>query len=683
MRTLLLVLSVLSFASHAASAVAASFNATVVSAELETIWPSSDAHTLLAGGADGTLRWSDDNAAHWHQADIEGNARITHFAGADDKPLMFAISEEALLRSTDGGKHWQRIDLPEGHFVSDVRYVSALHTWFASTGLGILSSTDEGLTWKTVFHTSRKAPMLHLAQTPSGKLLAGGGLGQLAISEDGKHWRYARTQTDAILMHFVALPDGSGTLALWHDGSTTRISNDAKRLTRGNTDQTEAPYSAILDTVHRQILIGTAQGEIMRSTDGVRWSHNLIAERAYITDIRVAPRNGDIFAVGARANIVRSQDGGNTWQFLRGNEWSSRLNTLLITRSGELLSGGSGGLLLKSTDHGAHWQVLQPDLTRYVSESLSLPAAGALLLAGYDGLLARSEDGGEQWQLLETGMKTTLSIHPLLAHKDRLIAGAPLSTILISTDQGLHWQAKELADVGGNSFLRELAADGTTVLALGNPGPIIRSTDSGENWGVLGLAAGDDGFAAVCALGEGRFLIARNDGSVFRSDDSGQTWSMPEKIAKSLTTLHFDAHTRSVWAMGPVAFMRSDDLGAHWRAISLPEGAHPAYLQRTHAGTLLGFGDHGSIIRSVDDGNTWLQVGTLGSASLRKPLIDPKTQDIWVPGRDGTLLRSTDDGQHWSKIPTRTRAHLNRLVIDTRKRTLLVTGERVVRLDLE
>jgi photosystem II stability/assembly factor-like uncharacterized protein len=70
------------------------------------------------------------------------------------------------------------------------------------------------------------------------------------------------------------------------------------------------------------------------------------------------------------------------------------------------------------------------------------------------------------------------------------------------------------------------------------------------------------------------------------------------------------------------------------------------------------------------------------ASTLRKPLVDAKNNVIYVPGRDGTLLRSKDDGLTWEMIPTHTKAHINRATLDDATHSLVVTGERIVRVVL-
>lgn len=666
-------------------AVAETLNATVVSAQLHALWQSPDGSRLLTGGTDGALWSSTDTGLHWQQSEVTGNSRISSFAD-DGRNTVLAVADDYLLRSSDAGQHWQRVDLPAGFVVTQTRYHAKTRSWIASAGAGILQSRDQGATWQIVYRAQPKAPLLGVVETARGQLLVGGSPGQLFTSADGEHWRALSTTNAAFFARFVELPDHSGTLALWHDGNFTGISADAKRTWAGSTGQTGSPFSAILDTAHKQLLVGTALGEVLRSRDNGRtWQRSLIAERAYLTGIQVLPKSHDILVVGARATIARSSDGGASWNMLNGNQWASRLNALLVSPDERhQISVGSGGMMLRSDDGGAHWQTQRPDLARYISEVVNLPTPGSFQLIGYDGLVARSNTGGTDWQLVNTGMPSPVSLQSMLLDaRGRLLVCGPVSTILRSADEGRTWSVRQPIPDAADGFLKQLVANGSTLLAMGSPGIIMRSTDDGQNWQATDSTPGDRGFAYTIALDPGLFLAARLDGLLLRSDDDGQHWKEVGSIAKGLSSLHFDSASRTTWAMGQSAFLRSDDLGLTWRNVALPEAAHVGYMLRTDKGSLLGFGDRGSIVRSVDQGNTWQQVGLINESSLRKPLQETGTHDIWVPGRDGTLLRSQDDGQHWSLIPTRTRAHLNRLAIDERTHNLIITGERLVRLPLE
>jgi photosystem II stability/assembly factor-like uncharacterized protein len=187
------------------------------------------------------------------------------------------------------------------------------------------------------------------------------------------------------------------------------------------------------------------------------------------------------------------------------------------------------------------------------------------------------------------------------------------------------------------------------------------------------------GIEQLAAFGRGVFMATRRDGVLQRSPDQGQHWQRIESTISGRIVA--EPATGLAWLMSAGSLRRSRDAGLSWTVVQAPV-ATLSFMMRTRAGSLLGFGTGGAILRSVDEGVSW-QAQTSGvSASLRKPLLDPATGDVFVPGREGTVLRSRDDGRSWELLPTHTRGHLSRLWLDAAGKVLVATGERIVRIEL-
>ncbi|GAB4058858.1 WD40/YVTN/BNR-like repeat-containing protein [Uliginosibacterium sediminicola] len=660
--------------------------AQILNSPLYALWQDKADKHLLLGGGDGTLWHSSDGGRQWTQQADTGDSRIQTFASHDDR-LVLAIAEDYLLRSDDAGEHWQQIRLPEGELISSLHYQRRSRSWIAGSNQGILISRDAGQSWQPVLRTPDNIPIYTLGETAQGTLLAGGAAGLLLSSRDGEHWQTLSAINRANLIHLVNTPGQGGTLAIWNNGDFSLLSPGGKLLRSGSLDTPDPIYSALYDTRHQQILLGTAGGAVLRSRDlGRSWLQSQVAERAYLNALYVDAQQGDIYTVGARAIIARSRDAGRSWDILNGPQWTSRLNALHASSDGKtLLAVGSGGLILRSEDRGQHWQMQRPDMSRYISDLVALPEPGALQLIGFDGLVARSANGGLDWQLSNAGLASPVSLQAmnLDPHSGRLLVCGPVGSVLRSTDGGLSWRSQQPIADAGEGFLKQLSSLDQTVLALGNPGRLMRSQDDGRSWQASLIAKDESSLSAALVLSPQVFLVAQSDGSILRSSDAGDHWQSVTKLPGSVSSLQHDARSGHVWALGAAnSVFRSSDQGQSWTTIRLPERGHIAYLLRSPAGSLLGFGERGSILRSTDEGEHWQQTGFVSASSLRKPLLDTQSGDIWVPGRDGTLLRSSDDGQHWQAVATHTRAHLNRVALDQASRSLIISGERLIRLPL-
>ena len=191
--------------------------------------------------------------------------------------------------------------------------------------------------------------------------------------------------------------------------------------------------------------------------------------------------------------------------------------------------------------------------------------------------------------------------------------------------------------------------DTTTVLAGTYGNGLFRSTDGGRTWSRAdaGLTASAFCFLAPFPGHPAALLAGTEPARIFRSDDGGQTWQEFEGITR------IDGHERWFLPYSPRA-------GA----------ARNLYATPGRAGRLLVAAEVAGLLRSDDDGRTWvcepvtedrdedlhhitghpddpdLLYAATGTASLTPQAPgDP-------PRRHGGVARSRDGGTTWEKIET-------------------------------
>ncbi len=70
------------------------------------------------------------------------------------------------------------------------------------------------------------------------------------------------------------------------------------------------------------------------------------------------------------------------------------------------------------------------------------------------------------------------------------------------------------------------------------------------------------------------------------------------------------------------------------------------------SGTLVACGDRNTVIRSVDDGQTWQRIQTPATFLTTFHACAALQNSVWCVGEGGTAIRSTDDGQTWQLAPS-------------------------------
>lgn len=174
----------------------------------------------------------------------------------------------------------------------------------------------------------------------------------------------------------------------------------------------------------------------------------------------------------------------------------------------------------------------------------------------------------------------------------------------------------------------------------------LRGTQNPRNPS-LGPLLLDAGFAgqAIVAVGE--------RGIILRSTDGGETWSTsPSPVPRTLCTVSF-VDTHNGWAAGHGAnILRTTDGGHTWQRQFTGEDTESPILDllALPGGRVIAVGAFGSYYLSTDAGATWQQDWILEEDAHINRISQSADGTLWLAGEFGTLLRSTDLGDTWETL---------------------------------
>lgn len=230
---------------------------------------------------------------------------------------------------------------------------------------------------------------------------------------------------------------------------------------------------------------------------------------------------------------------------------------------------------------------------------------------------------------------------------DAVVAVGERGTILRSTDQARTWQPATLATpvtatLTGVSF----APDARHGWAVGHDALILVTSDGGATWQQQWQEENlSDSLLDVLAVDETTIFAVGAYGLFLESLDAGQSWHR-RKIGDD--DFHFNRITRgptgTLYLAGERGtLLRSSDRGVAWERIDSPyDGSFYGILPLGPA-QLLAYGLRGRIYRSDDDGRTWQLVPT-HQRGLLATAARTKTGSIVFAGQSRALLASADHG---------------------------------------
>ena len=311
-------------------------------------------------------------------------------------------------------------------------------------------------------------------------------------------------------------------------------------------------------------------------------------------------------------------------------------------------------------------------------------------------------DNNGNWHPKNNGLTnavvTCLAVAPDPQHT--IYAGTWAGGIFKSTDRGKSWQAinqgltlTEAQKSSGTSLvISGLAVERPNyfkIYAATNIG-LFRSVDGGAHWLPTTLNYRAESVitdpqvpGTVYAIG-GYDWETSSSYSTWRSTDAGQTWAPLSRYAGGVTLVNGPT-SYPIYGIG-AGITRLKEFGGNWEDLffnnCLSLAVDPRVPTTLYAGTI-----QGGVFKSIDGGESWLQLNTgappfnfTPQRQVRAIAVDPTNSDVYVGLQNGTcsyagadqagtirsggLWKSRDGGATWTDLGLPSYRTVNAVALD-------------------
>lgn len=255
-----------------------------------------------------------------------------------------------------------------------------------------------------------------------------------------------------------------------------------------------------------------------------------------LTRIATGSRNtgdnstNEIFMVGVGNNgVILKSTGADTIRFTgRSSGTTQNLNDLRIqptTFEPKMLAVGNNGTITLSTDLGETWTVSAPVTTASLYAS---DFNNATYFAVGDNGTILSSFNGTSWSLQTSG--TTRNLKAISMHANSggtLVAIGERGTIVRTTNSGSSWSNISLSDTTVNLYCISQKTrqnlNAVNFYVAGSSGKIYKSTDLGATW-VLKNSGTTNTLRSIYFKGNDSGAVSGDNGTVRITTNAGETW---------------------------------------------------------------------------------------------------------------------------------------------------------------
>ena len=436
-----------------------------------------DITALAIDPRDVTILYAGTPHLPWKTVDGGATWRSIHAGLADDSDifsirinpqradLVLASACSGIYRSDNAGDSWIKLHGIPGthrrtHIISEDP--AAPDTIFAGTTLGLLKSSDAGRTWRQL--TSEQVNWLVFDPVDSRTLyLATEYAGILKSTDSGENFKAVN---EGFANHGLTQITGAGTqlyASSVYEGRFGGVfsSNDGGLhwALRANEEALSGRNlnSLAVAPAHADLLFAASEDGVMKSADGGQTWNRLAAQpkavgrpggavpgRLRIHALKLVQMDKLVLFAGTDAGLFRSDNAGVSWVQVKA---PAILDVPVLAiyappRGAARLAVQTRSGLFVSQDAGANWRAaFLPDFSYYLYDvALSIDPDAPILAATSRGVL-QSGDGGDHWKLISEGVPTS-TVESVRYHPEQKLQAflVQYGKVFQSLDGGTSWK---------------------------------------------------------------------------------------------------------------------------------------------------------------------------------------------------------------------------------------------------
>lgn len=247
----------------------------------------------------------------------------------------------------------------------------------------------------------------------------------------------------------------------------------------------------------------------------------------------VFPTQKDGWACGRWGTVIRTADGGKTWEY-QATDTDFTLSSIYFRDSKNGWAVGDEGIIIHTQDGGKTW-VKQKSPVSYFLMGVYFADTTNGWIATERTTILHTQDGGKTWAKQFSDRDFILKSVSFSDQRNGWAVGE-YGFIYHTEDAGVTWKkqagefkvSEETGEVvGGNILFGVFAESPQRAWVVGIDGYVARTTDGGKTWNRVSVPVSRTHLYSVGSSKTGVIAIG-GDGVFLWSGDGGATWKNPE-----------------------------------------------------------------------------------------------------------------------------------------------------------
>ena len=526
--------------------------------------------------------------------------------------------------------------------------LAAVALWFAvpANAGAAVSVGHSGWAWG---NPQPQGNVIRAVEFSGARGYAAGEFGTLLRSDDaGATWTGLSTGVTAELRRVRIV--GTDTVIVSGVCSVRRSDNAGatfRRINVVNESRCTSSIASFFFTNGNTGYFVLANGQVFSTSDGgttfsPKTSVPIPGSGAAATDIWFTSDTTGFATVGDQ--IYRTTDGAGSWTLVASG--GSTLNGIYFVDGTTGYAVGSNQLVLRTTDGGATWQ---PRPLTGAPGGLNLTsmrcgsATTCVATTESGNELLRTTDGGENAAAVTPATQKIFGA--AFASPTRVVAGGFGGATVVSDDAAQNFTTIGVKLTGNYSGLK--SAGGSTAFAFGESGALARSTNGGETWASIAAPTDEDLVDVTFPTAETGFALDAS-GQLRRTDNGGASWRILDTGTGARPRAVVALSKEKILLIGPAGIRISTNGGEEFNSVANRVVRRASLMDADRVGKTV-FVWSGRFLAVSTNGTTWKRLLRPSRFALdRVDFVTAKRG--YALDVDGRVWSTSNQGRRWTEL---------------------------------